>query len=70
MQLTAFKILMAFRPLHLCALKVLVWCYYLLYGTVEARKFGHRIMCATFGFVAPALFGPIGAEGIENLPPS
>jgi hypothetical protein len=48
----------------------MVWCYYLLFGTVEARKFGHRIMCATFGIVAPALFGPIGAEGIENLPPS
>lgn len=51
--------------------QVMVWCYY--FATLDAvasRQFGHRLMCATFGFVAPALFGPFGAEGVENLPPS
>ena len=44
--------------------------YYFMYGTMESRKFGHRVMCATYGFIAPVLFGPFGAEGVENLPPS
>jgi hypothetical protein len=49
----------------------MVWCYYFAtLDTVAARQFGHRVMCATYGFVAPALFGPFGAQGVENLPPS
>jgi 1-acyl-sn-glycerol-3-phosphate acyltransferase len=50
------------------AQSILVKLAHLLYGERAGRQFGHRIMCRTFGFVLPALFGKIEAEGLENLP--
>jgi 1-acyl-sn-glycerol-3-phosphate acyltransferase len=47
---------------------ILVKLTHLLYGKRVGRQFGHRIMCKTFGFVLPALFGKVEAEGLENLP--
>ncbi len=41
---------------------------HLLFGQRAGRQFGHRLMCKTFGFVLPALFGKVEAEGLEHLP--
>jgi len=45
-----------------------VYGYYLLYGEKAGRQFGHRCMCAFYGWFSQLLFGPMGAEGLENLP--
>ena len=49
--------------------QVIVYAVHVIRGEAEGRKFGHRTMCAFYGWLAPFLFGPFGAEGVENLPP-